>query len=192
MLFFCRIFFFCLQRPRGDVVTGSNSIASFHRDGRRKNNRTELASLVDGEGLGLEDDEIGGLGGFEVLEDETPLGERTPVLLTLVFGEEGHLGWGILVSLGDPREDRATQARVASRSLPARCSVHLSGTLREFHHVVVLSLEFLLVIVAVGLEIPDDLVKGLGSLAETIVVESLDFEGDNTRQDDVLFLDVQL
>merc|ERR1719443_2629783 len=67
-----------------------------------------------------------------------------------------------------------------------------TGTLREFHHVVVLSLEFLLVIAAVGLEIPDDLVKGLGSLAETIVVESLDFEGDNTRQDDVLFLNVQL
>merc|ERR1719443_507676 len=183
---------FCgLQRPRGDVVTGSNSKASFHRDGRRKNNRTEVSSLVDGEGLGLEDDKIGGLGGFEVLEDETPLGERAPVLLTLVFGEEGHLGWGVLVSLGDPGEDRATQACVASRSLPAS-SVHLSGTLRELHHVVVLSLELLLVIVAVGLEIPDDLVKGLGSLAETIVVESLDLEGDNTRQDDVLFLDVQL
>jgi len=184
-------FLFCLRRPRGDVVTGSNSIASFHRDGRRKNNRTELASLVDGEGLGLEDDEIGGLGGFEVLEDETPLGERAPVLLTLVFGEEGHLGWGILVSLGDPREDRATQARVASRSLPAT-SVHLSGTLREFHHVVVLSLEFLLVIVAVGLEIPDDLVKGLCSLAESVVVEAFDAERHDARQDNVLLLNVQL
>merc|ERR1719383_950511 len=188
----CWVGFCDLQRPRGDVVTGSNSKASFHRDGRPKNNRTEVSSLVDGEGLGLEDDEIGGLGGFEVLEDETPLGEGAPVLLTLVLGEEGHLGWGILVSLGNPGEDRATQACVASRSLPARCSVHLSGTLRELHHVVVLSLELLLVIVAVGFEVPDDLVKGLGSLAETIVVETLDFEGDDTRQDDVLFLDVQL
>jgi len=107
------------MRPRRDVATGTNSISSFHRQGRRKNNVTRLDSLVDGEGLGLEDDEVRSLGGFEVLEDETPFGESASVLLTLVLGEEGHLGWGILVSLGNPGEDRATQACVASRSLPA-------------------------------------------------------------------------
>merc|ERR1719376_519457 len=77
-------------------------------------------------------------------------------------------------------------------SLPAFFSVHLSGAFRELHHVVVLSLELLLVVVAVGLEVPDDLVKGLGSLAETVVVETLDAEGDDTRQNDVLLLDVHL
>merc|ERR1719378_785013 len=134
------------------------------RRDRRYGNAVTPISLVDGEGLGLENNEVRGLGGFEVLENETPLGERAPVLLTLVFREEGHLWWGILVSLGDPGKDRATQACVASRSPPAS-SVHLSGALCELHHVEILPLEFLLVIVAVGLEIPDDLVKGLGSLA---------------------------
>merc|ERR1719180_661166 len=149
-------------------------------------------SLVDGEGLGLEHNEVGRLGGFEVLEDEASLGHRAPVLLTLVFGEEGHLGGSFLIFLGDPGEDRATQAGVASRSLPAFFSVHLSGALRELHHIVVLSLELLLVVVAVGLEIPDDLVKGLGSLAKSVVVETLDAEGDDTGQDNVLLLDVHL
>merc|ERR550534_305020 len=120
---------------------------SFHESSRDAEEMVPF-SLVDGEGLGLEHDEVGDFGGFEILEDETSLGERA--------------------------------------------SVHLSGALSELHHVVVLSLELLLVVVAVGLEAPDDLVKGLCSLAQAVVVETLNAEWDDAGQDDVLLLNVHL
>jgi len=123
-----------------------------------------ICCLVDGERNGLFHAETFSLGILGILIDESSLAKGSSVLLTLVFGEQGNLRRCSRKVLCDPREDRATQACVASRSLPAS-SVHLSGALCELHHVVILSLEFLLVIVAVGLEIPDDLVKGLGSLA---------------------------
>jgi hypothetical protein len=148
-------------------------------------------SLVDGGGSGLEDDEVCGLSGIKVLKYKTPFGERSPVQLTLVFREERHLWRCGGVGLGDPREHRTTQARVACRRLPAS-SVHLPGTLSQFHHVVILSLEFLLVVVTVGFEIPDNLMKGFGSLHETGVVETLDAEGNDSRQDDVTLLHVHL
>merc|ERR1719228_146047 len=65
-------------------------------------------SLVDGEWFGLEDDKVRGLSGVEVLEDETPLGECAPILLTLVFGEEGHLG-GASLYLSAIQEKLATE-----------------------------------------------------------------------------------
>jgi len=147
--------------------------------------------LVDWERNWLFDAETFSFGILRILVDEASLSECPSILLTLVFREQGNLRRRRGKVLCDPGEDRATQAGVASRSLPAS-SVHLSGALRELHHVVVLSLELLLVVVAVGLEVPDDLVKGLGSLAEAVVVETLDAEGDDTRQNDVLLLDVHL
>jgi len=111
------IFLLCRARPTREFAAGSNSIIRSDEMGDERTMRPD--SLVDGEGLGLEHNEVGGLGGFEVLEDEASLGHRASVLLTLVFGEEGHLGGSFLIFLGDPGEDRATQAGVASRSLPA-------------------------------------------------------------------------
>jgi len=110
MLFFC--FKFCrresFKRTKRGVVSSllSHQIRiRSHVTTRQTANidcKVRPNSLVDGEWFGLEDDEVRGLGGIEVLEDETPLGECAPILLTLVFGEEGHLWWGVLVSLGNP------------------------------------------------------------------------------------------